>query len=110
MKRNKKWIAYDLETRTLIPAGGKLEDLEISMLGWYNSETKETKVIELDEIDVFLKEVEQADLLVGFNSIGFDNIVMRKYDPNGIIDKTPHFDMMKIAKNCLLYTSPSPRD
>ena len=101
MKTNRSFIIYDIETQTLIKKGLPIADMKVSVLGWYNSLDKEIKVVNEQDIPEFLNEVKETNLLVGFNSISFDNTIMRKYDPDRIIDTTPHFDIMKEAQKVL---------
>ena len=97
----KNFIVYDVETKDLIQKDQKTEELEISVLGWYNSTTKEISVVDELDLHIFFEEVKETDLIVGFNHIDFDNKIIRKYDHDGVIDSKPQFDMMKLAQNIL---------
>ena len=106
MTTNKHYIVYDLETTEWLNdrrgknKGQEIHELEISVLGWYNSLTSTTKVVPVSQLKQFFRELKQVNLLVGFNSTDFDNIVIQKYTEIKI-DQFPHFDMMKfIQKQC----------
>ena len=95
---NKKWILYDIETTEKIGEGGKLEAMQISVLGWHTSWGKEVKCTTMDHLTNFVDDLKQAEMVVGFNQISFDNKVLQKYVPDVNLSEIPQFDIMREAK------------
>lgn len=91
----KRWLCYDIETVNFIKSGRDLSDLQLSMLGWYRSWDKSIHIIQQEDLYKFFNDVQKSHLIVGFNTKGFDNIIMKQYDNEGLLDLIPHFDMME---------------
>ena len=94
----KKWILYDVETTEMIGEGGKIDQMSISVLGWYASWERQVKCTTVDHLINFTDDLKQADMIVGFNQITFDNKVLQKYVPDVNLSEIPQFDIMREAK------------
>lgn len=103
-----KQLFLDVETKqTFDEVGGYFpEKLGVSFVGLIErdgfpeaSPAAETRY-ELFESDLskLPKIMEQADIIIGFNLIGFDIPALKNYYP-GDITKLPQFDLLEIVKN-----------
>jgi DEAD/DEAH box helicase domain-containing protein len=79
--KDKNTIVFDIETRnTFRDVGGRsFEGLRLSIMVAYLYRDDSYRVYDEKNIGEFLKLLETADLIVGFNIIGFDLPVLKKY-------------------------------
>ena len=91
----KKWLCYDIETKNFMKKNRCLGSMELSMVGWYCSWDKRIQTVQEEDLHLFFNDVREAHLIVGFNTKGFDNIIMKRYDHNNVLGTSNHFDMME---------------
>ncbi len=104
MFSGKDIIVFDIETQNTFQETGKsraeaYKKLRVSIVGVYEYLTDSYKVYEEKELMELDKRFQKADLLLGFNSAGFDLPVLSNYffTPT---DRFPHLDLMtEIEKN-----------
>lgn len=92
-----KKIVFDLETQkefAEVGGRGKNHLLKISVCGIYNYTTDKYEIYEEKDIPRMASLFQTADQLIGFNSIDFDNEVLRPY-LNFDISTVPHLDLLK---------------
>lgn len=92
----KNVVYFDLETqKSADEVGGwdKIRDMRMSIGVTYSTARGEYKIYGEKQIDDLLNELRRADLIVGFNSIGFDYEVLHGYT---VFDLTqlPSLDML----------------
>lgn len=92
-------IFFDVETKNVFQDVGKNEPalLDISLVCACDSETGEYKSFLEEELPALWKMLENADILVGFNSDHFDIPLLDKYYP-GDLSKIKSLDLMKEIK------------
>lgn len=93
-------IVYDIETKESFQEVGSRDPkkLHISMIGMFSHLENKFLSFTEDELPLFWRRLENCDLLIGFNSHGFDNQVCAAYFPE--MDKVPSFDMLEaVYKN-----------
>lgn len=103
-------VIFDVETKkTFDEVGGYYpEKLEISFIGaierltlpeLFGEVVEETRyeLFEKD-LDKFWKVLEQADVVIGFNSDGFDLVALKPYYP-GDVSQLPSLDLMARFKD-----------
>ncbi len=102
----KKVIVYDIEIVKAILGKNEVkepdieycngwndhENMGISVIGTYQSWDGRYRSFFEDNKDEFFKSIEEADLLVGFNNIAFDNAVIRACW--GDIDDSKCYDLL----------------
>lgn len=92
---SKDYIVLDIETQKSFKEVGrsKLEKLKISVVGIYDSLTDEYKCYLESEMMALEKRLETAELIIGFNILGFDMPVLAPYlfKP---IDQYPVLDLL----------------
>jgi len=87
-----KIITFDIETQNGLGNWRDFSGVKISVLGAIDQDGKEYVYWE-DQLPDFLNFISDADLIVGFNSLGFDVPVLQNYtDIN--LKKYPHYDIM----------------
>lgn len=97
-------IVFDIETQNTFQETGKsraeaFKKLRVSIVGVYEYLTDSYKVYEEKELMELDKRFQKADLLLGFNSAGFDLPVLSNYFFTPV-DRFPHLDLMtEIEKN-----------
>ena len=107
---NKRIIIFDLETKDLIPEDRNIEILELAAGGFYDSIDYKNHLYEKDQIHLFsertigkfISVLREADLVVSYNGLGFDYLVLKKYlnfDPYTL----PTWDMLAECKKVLKY-------
>lgn len=81
-----RYVVFDLETQNTFHDVGSNDprDLSISVGSAYDSETKKYTTVTVDEIHLLWPIIEQADVLVGFNSNHFDIPLLNKYYPGDL--------------------------
>lgn len=98
MFKDKDIIVFDIETQNTFQETGKsraeaFKKLRVSIVGVYEYLTDSYKVYEEKELMELDKRFQKADLLLGFNSAGFDLPVLSNYFFTPI-DRFPHLDLM----------------
>ncbi len=96
-------VYFDLETqKSADEVGGwdKIRDMRMSVGVTYNAARKEYRIYGEKEVDDLLAELQRADLVVGFNNLGFDYEVLHGYT---ILDlrQLPTLDMLVEIKKTL---------
>lgn len=88
-------ITFDIETKMTSLVGGRLDvnTLEITVVGLHDSETNEYSSFLAFELQKLWPIIEQADVLIGFNSDSFDIPLLNRYYP-GDISKIKSIDLM----------------
>ena len=98
----KNIVYFDLETqKSAEEVGGwdKIRDMRMSVGVTYNTARSEYRIYQETAVDDLIHELRRADLIVGFNNIGFDYEVLHGYT---VLDMTqlPTLDlMMELRKN-----------
>jgi DEAD/DEAH box helicase domain-containing protein len=94
-------IVYDIETKNSFQEVGSRDPkkLQISMIGMFSYADGEFYSFTEDELPLFFRRLETADLIVGFNNKGFDDQVVSAYFPE--IMKIPSFDMLEAVHKAL---------
>ena len=97
-----RYIVFDLETQTAIGEGGRVApvDLDISVASVYDSETDSYTTVAIDELETIWPILERADVLVGYNSDGFDIPLLNKYYP-GDLTTIKSIDILSYIKESL---------
>jgi len=98
MFSGKDIIVFDIETQNTFQETGKsraeaFKKLRVSIVGVYEYLTDSYKVYEEKELMELDKRFQKADLLLGFNSAGFDLPVLSNYFFTPV-DRFPHLDLM----------------
>lgn len=94
--RDQKVVVFDLETqRSFAEVGGRSQfhKLGVSVGVAYRYDRDEYLVVTEDEIEKLIALLMEADLVVGYNIIGFDYEVLRAYTDENL-QKLPTFDLM----------------
>lgn len=88
-------ITFDIETANWFGNGAsEPSELEIALVGMHDSLTDSYDSFLVPELTRMWKVLEEADLLVGYNSDHFDIPLLNKYYP-GDLTKIPNIDLMK---------------
>ncbi len=104
MFSGKDIIVFDIETQNTFQETGKsraeaFKKLRVSVVGVYEYLTGEYKTYDEKELMELDKRFQKAELLLGFNSLGFDLPVLSNYFFTPV-DRFPHLDLMtEIEKN-----------
>ncbi len=95
-------IFFDIETRNIFSDVGSNDpkDLDISVVCIYDSKTEEFSSYLLEDLGKLWPIIEQADMLIGYNSDHFDIPLLDKYYP-GDLTKIKSIDLMKEVRNVL---------
>jgi len=93
-------ITFDIETEGDFRSNGDFDNLEVTVVGVYDSHTKELTGYFKDELNKLWPVLEQADILVGYNSDHFDIPILNKYYP-GDLTKFKSVDLLKEIKGVL---------
>jgi DEAD/DEAH box helicase domain-containing protein len=96
-------VYFDLETqKSADEVGGwdKIRDMRMSVGVTYHAGRGEYRVYDEREVDNLLNELQRADLIVGYNNLGFDYEVLHAYT---ILDlrQLPTLDMLVEIKKTL---------
>ena len=96
-------VYFDLETqRSADEVGGwdKIRDMRMSVGVTYNPVQGEYRIYGEKEVNELLTELQRADLVIGFNNLGFDYEVLHGYT---ILDlrQLPTLDMLVEIKKAL---------
>lgn len=81
-----RYVVFDLETKNTFQDVGSNDpvDLDISVACAYDSATDAYTTVTEDELQKLWPVIEQADVLVGYNSNHFDTPLLNKYYPGDI--------------------------
>lgn len=93
-------VTFDIETEGEFRSNGDFGNLEITVVGIYDSETKKLQGFYRDELHKLWPILESADMLVGYNSDHFDIPILNKYYA-GDLTKFKSVDLLKEVKNVL---------
>ncbi len=79
-------ITFDIETRNLIPTMGRgdMTRLDLAIVAIHDSETGEYSSYSQEELPKLWPIIEQADVLIGFNSDSFDIPLLNHYYPGDL--------------------------
>lgn len=94
-------IVFDIETRN-VPFGGSFDprSLDLSVIGIHDSATETYTSYFQEDLNKLWPILEQADMLIGYNSDHFDIPLLDKYYP-GDLTKIKSLDMLKEVRNTL---------
>lgn len=97
-----RYVVFDLETQNTFSDVGSNDpkDLSISVGCVYDSGTDEYTVVSVDELHKLWPIIEQAEVLVGYNSDHFDIPLLNKYYP-GDLTKIKSIDLLASIKDSL---------
>lgn len=89
-------VFFDIETKNTFRDVGKADPklLDISVIATFDTETEELKVFTEENLSDLWTVLEQADLLVGYNSDHFDIPLLNKYYL-GDLSNLKSLDLMK---------------
>ncbi len=87
-----KEIVLDIETDGLIGAGGAMP--KITLIGVYFYETDEYASYLEHELPELWPRLERADRIIGYNTRGFDFLVMNSYYPGDFLT-FPNLDLLE---------------
>jgi DEAD/DEAH box helicase domain-containing protein len=96
-------MVMDIETkRSAQEVGGwnKAHLMRVAVAVVWDSKDDKMYAYKEDEVDDMLKHMAKADLVVGFNIIGFDYKVLSAYD-DGTVENLPTFDILYDVKDRL---------
>lgn len=93
-------VTFDIETIGTFQQSGDFSNLEVSVVGVYDSETKKLLSFVKEEFTQLWPILESADILVGYNSEHFDIPILNKYYA-GDLTKIKSVDLLKEVKNSL---------
>ncbi len=93
-------ITFDIETEGSFQSQGDFSNLEVTVVGIYDSDTKELTGFYKDELHKLWPILESADLIVGYNSDHFDIPILNKYYA-GDLTKFKSVDLLKEIKAVL---------
>lgn len=102
MARPLRKIIFDIETRNLFQDVGSSDPtaLDISVVCAYDSLTETYSSYLVEDLPKLWPLIEQADMLVGYNSDHFDIPLLNKYYP-GDLTKMKSLDLLKEIKEVL---------
>jgi len=81
-----RYVVFDLETQNIFRDVGSNNavDLDISVASAYDSKTNKYTTVTIDELEKLWPVLENADVLVGYNSNHFDIPLLDKYYPGDL--------------------------
>ena len=93
-------IVFDIETKNMFQDVGKNDPalLDLSVIAIHDSETDRFTSYLEEDLPKLWPIIEQADLLIGFNSDHFDIPLLNKYYP-GDLTSIKSIDLLKEIKN-----------
>ncbi|KAA3616474.1 MAG: helicase [Calditrichaeota bacterium] len=97
------FVVFDLETKQSFDEVGGFKNahkLGISVGVVYDSESDKTTAYRENEMDDLVEQLQSADLVIGFNNFGFDNIVLQPYTIV-TLDALPGLDLMQKLQQAL---------
>jgi DEAD/DEAH box helicase domain-containing protein len=97
-----RYVVFDLETQNTFAdvESNDPKDLSISVGCAYDSLTDEYTTVAIDELHKLWPVIEQADVLVGYNSDHFDIPLLNKYYP-GDLTKFKSIDILASIRDSL---------
>ncbi len=97
-----RYVVFDLETQNTFADAGSNDpkDLSISVGCAYDSLTDTYTTVSIDELHKLWPVIEQADVLVGYNSNHFDIPLLNKYYP-GDLTKFKSIDILASIRDSL---------
>jgi DEAD/DEAH box helicase domain-containing protein len=97
-----RYVVFDLETQNTFQEveSNDVTALDISVASLYDSGTDTYTTVTVDEIDCIWPIIEQADVLVGYNSNHFDIPLLNKYYP-GDLTHIKSIDLLEDIKASL---------
>ncbi|GAB4143719.1 MAG: hypothetical protein OHK0017_01440 [Patescibacteria group bacterium] len=90
------YAVFDIETQNWfsnLPSGATHADLKVSILGAYFSKDDIYLAFQEKDLEEFVEKLKQVDLVVGYNSVGFDYPVLQAYT-NLDLQSLPSYDIM----------------
>lgn len=93
-------IVFDIETKKTFREAPNHKDLGVSVVGAYDYNSGEYKTFLEHELGEFFVLLENASVVVGFNSEGFDLPVLQAYYPGNIM-QFKSFDILSDVKRIL---------
>jgi len=93
-------VVFDIETTGEFLGNGDFSNLEVAIVGAWDSETGEYSSYLKDELHKLWPLMERADVIVGYNSDHFDIPILNKYYI-GDLTKIKSVDLLKEIKNVL---------
>lgn len=94
MSDSKKEIVFDIETYGDI---NNKEELYVTVVSLYDYEEEQYESYDEDQLGDLWKKLEQADLLIGYNSKHFDVPVLNNFYA-GDLSQIPHLDLLERIK------------
>jgi hypothetical protein len=97
-------IVFDLETeRTFDEVGGHHNNhkLGVSVVGVYSYNKDKYRAFKKEEFDELLEVLKNTELLIGFNSKSFDNVVLQPYFKDFDLSTIPHLDILEEVVHAL---------
>lgn len=96
-------VYFDLETQKLFQqvGRGRCEDLKMSVGVTCSARDGEYRIYLEDDVNALIEELTRADLVVGFNHIGFDYQVLAGYTVRDLGASVPSLDMMVALQGVL---------
>lgn len=94
---SRNFVYFDLETqRTANDVGGwdRKDLMGLSVGVTYSTATGEYSIFDEEQADELVRELERADLVIGFNVINFDYEVLRKYTAFDLAYRVPTLDLL----------------
>ncbi len=101
----RRYVVFDLETKnTFEDVGGRanMHKLEVSVGVAYNSGTDTYTVYREDELGKMVEELRSAEVVVGYNIVGFDYPVLQRYTEFDLY-QLPTIDLMLGIEHTLGY-------
>ena len=93
-------ITFDIETEGDFLGNGDFSNLEVTVVGVHDSQTNKYSSYLKDEFHKLWPLLEQADILVGYNSEHFDTPILNRYYA-GDLTKIKSVDLLKEVKQVL---------
>jgi DEAD/DEAH box helicase domain-containing protein len=95
-------ITFDIETANALPSfsRGDFSQLELALVGVHDSTTGEFTSYVKEELPKLWPLLEEADVLIGYNSDAFDIPILNRYYP-GDLTKIRSIDLMIEVQNVL---------
>lgn len=95
-------ITFDIETANTLPSfsRGDLDKLELALVGVHDSKTGEFTSYVKEELPKLWPLLEEADVLIGYNSNSFDIPLLNRYYP-GDLTSIRSIDLMVEVANVL---------
>lgn len=102
----KNIVYFDLETqRSIRDVGGDdfIRNLGISIGVSYSTLTGEYRIYSEKQVPLLIEELKQADLVIGYNILRFDYVVLQGYDDFFDYEQLPTLDLMEDLRKTLQF-------